>query len=158
MNVIKYNFEPNLKKSFIEMNEYWIKKDYVLEDEDRRVLSSIDDSVKNGAIIYFVMYNNIPISTLCLTPLGNSVYELVKFATREGYYNLGAGKMLLEYVINDIRTIARKIIIATNKKCYSAIHLYKKFGFVEFNSNNTFGFSSNRVDICFELVLNENII
>ena len=40
MNVIKYNYEPYLKEAFIEMNEYWIKKDYVLEDEDRRAYSA----------------------------------------------------------------------------------------------------------------------
>ena len=153
MEVIKYNYELDLKKAFIEMNEFWIKKDFVLEEEDRRVLSSIDESIKKGAIIYFVIHNNIPISTLCLTPLENNIYELVKFATKEGYYNLGAGKILLEYAINDIKPIARKIIIATNKKCHSAIHLYEKFGFIEFNSSNTFGFSSDRVDICYELIL-----
>lgn len=153
MNVIKYNYEPYLKEAFIEMNEYWIKKDYVLEEEDKRVLSTIDDSVRNGAIIYFAIHDNIPISTLCLTPLGNDTYELVKFATKEGYYNLGAGRLVLEYALNDAKKFAKRIIIATNKKCLSAIHLYEKFGFKEFNSNNTYGFSSDRVDICFELNL-----
>ena len=153
MDVIKYNYEAYLKEAFIEMNEYWIKKDYVLEDEDRRVLSTIDDSVRAGAIIFFVIEGGIPISTLCLTPLGDNTYELVKFATKEGYYNLGAGRLLLEYVLNDAKKFAKRIIIATNKKCYSAIHLYKKYGFKEFNSNNTYGFSSDRVDICFELYL-----
>lgn len=151
MNVIKYNYEKNLKEAFIEMNEYWIKKDFYLEDEDRKVLSTIDDSVRNGAIIYFVIYNDIPISTLCLMPLKDKTFELVKFATKEGYYNLGAGKTLLEYALNDAKKFAKRIIIATNKKCLSAIHLYEKFGFREFVSNNTYGFSSNRVDICYEI-------
>lgn len=151
MKIIKYNYETNLKKAFIDMNEAWIIRDYVLEDEDRRVLSSIDDEVKNGSIIYFVIYNNIPISTLMLINLGNNNYELVKFATKDGYYNLGAGNLLMKHVINEAKTFAKKIIIATNKKCLSAIHLYEKYGFKKMDNIKSFGFSSSRVDICYEI-------
>ena len=153
MKIIKYNYEKELKEAFIEMNKAWIQRDFVLEDEDIRVLSTIDDSINNGSLIYFVVYNNIPISTLMLVNLGNKNYELVKFATREGYYNLGAGNLLIKYVLQEAKRFAKKIIIATNKKCLCAIHLYEKYGFKETNNTNTYGFSSDRVDICYELEL-----
>ncbi len=153
MEIKVYNFEPELKNAFIEMNEFWIKRDYVLEEEDKRILSEIDNEVKKGAKIYFAIYNNIPISTLCLTKIKDGEYELIKFATRDGYYNIGAGRKVLEYALNDAKTFAKKIIIATNKKCSSAIHLYEEYGFKEFDSDKTYGFSTDRVDICFYLNL-----
>lgn len=153
MNVIKYNYEPFLKQEFIDMNVSWIKRDYVLEDEDIRILNEIDSEVQKGAIIYFAIENNIPISTLMLTPLGNDIYELVKFATKHGYENKGAGSKVFEYALKEAKNFANEIIIATNKKCLSAIHLYKKYGFLEYDAKSTFGFSSSRVDICFKLIL-----
>ena len=152
MKIIKYNYEKELKEAFIEMNKAWIIRDYVLEEEDKRVLSSIDEEIKRGSIIYFVIYDNIPISTLMLINLGCNNYELAKFATRDGYYNLGAGNLLMKHVLQEAKYIAKKII-ATNKKCLSAIHLYEKYGFKEMNITNTYGFSSSRVDICYELNL-----
>ena len=153
MEIIKYNYEAKLKEAFIEMNKAWIIRDYILEDEDIRVLSNIDNEIKNGSIIYFAIYDNKPISTLMLINLGNGVYELAKFATKEGYENIGAGSKVLNYAINEAKKFAKRIIIATNKKCLSAIHLYKKYGFMESKTINSFGFSSSRVDICFELDL-----
>lgn len=153
MEIITYNFEESLKEAFIEMNKAWIIRDYILEEEDIRVLSNIDNAIRNGSKIYFALYKGIPISTLMLINLGNNIYELAKYATKEGYENLGAGSSVLKYALNDAKEFANKIIIATNKKCLSAIHLYKKYGFVELKQIKSFGFSSSRVDICFELDL-----
>lgn len=153
MKVIKYNFEPNLKKAFIDMNVSWIKKDYVLEAEDIRVLNEIDEDVKKGAIIYFTIEDEKPIATLCLTPLEDDTYELIKFAAEDTSKNKGAGGLVLKYALEDAKNFAKRIIIATNKKCVEAIHLYKKYGFVEYASNTTYGFSKSRVDVCYELIL-----
>lgn len=153
MKVIKYNFETNLKKAFIDMNVSWIKKDYVLEAEDIRVLNEIDEDVKKGAIIYFTIEDEKPIATLCLTPLEDDTYELIKFAAEDTNKNKGAGGLVLKYALEDAKNFAKRIIIATNKKCAEAIHLYKKYGFVEYISNTTYGFSKSRVDVCYELIL-----
>lgn len=153
MEVVKYNFEPNLKQAFIDMNVAWIKKDYILEKEDIKVLNEIDDDVRRGAIIYFTISCNEPIATLCLTPIGNKTYELIKFASKEGKMNMGAGNMVLKYALDDAKKFADKIIIATNKKCIAAIHLYEKYGFKVYEAKSTFGFSSSRVDICYKLDL-----
>ena len=53
------------------------------------------------------------ISTLCLMPLKDKTFELVKFATKEGYYNLGAGKTLHEYALNDAKKFAKRITSPT---------------------------------------------
>ena len=135
------------------MNKAWIIKDFKLEEEDERVLSSVDYLVKNGAIIYFTIYNGIPISTLMLIKLNDQEYELAKFATKEGYENLGGGKLVLEYALNEAKKFSKRIIIATNKRCKPAIHLYEKYGFKEIKDIISFGFSSDRVDICYELIL-----
>ena len=39
MEIIKYNYEKNLKDAFIEMNKSWIERLFKIEDEDIRVFS-----------------------------------------------------------------------------------------------------------------------
>lgn len=152
MKVVVYNFENNLKEAFIQMNLKWISEMFKVEEEDKRVLSTIDDSIKNGAKIYFTIENNIPVSCLMLYKIDNDTYELCKFASTKEVK--GAGGMVLDYALKDAESFAKRIFIATNTKCEAAIHLYEKYGFKVFNSNNTYGFSSDRVNICYEKYLN----
>ena len=149
MEIIKYNFEENLKNEFINMNKAWINRLFKLENEDIRVFSRIDDDIKNGADIFFTKDNNNIIACIMVMPLDKNTCEIVKFAVKEGYQNKGAGSFVLKYAIDEIKKKYKRAIIATNTKCYEAIHLYKKYGFTEFKTNNTYGF--DRVDICFEL-------
>ena len=151
MEIIKYNYEPYLKEEFILMNKSWINRLFKIEEEDLRVFSNIDNDIKNGANIYFVLDDNIILSCIMVTPLKDNTAEIVKFAVKDGYKNKGYGRIVLEYALNEARKKYKRIIIATNTKCYEAIHLYKKYGFKELETNNNYGF--NRVDICFELII-----
>lgn len=152
MEIIKYNYGKELKEEFILMNKTWINKLFKIEDEDIKVFSSIDEDIKKGANIYFAKDNGIILSCIMTTPINDDVCEIVKFAAKEGYQNKGAGSFVFSFALEEIKKKYKRIIIATNTKCYEAIHLYKKFGFKEFKTNNNYGF--NRVDICFELIIN----
>ena len=149
MEIIKYNYESYLKNAFIEMNKGWIERLFKLEEEDLRVFSKIDDYIKDGGNIYFTLDNNLPIACIMVLPLDNDTCEIVKFAVKDGYANRGAGSFVLRYAMDEIRKKYKRAIIATNTKCKEAIHLYLKYGFKEYKTDNTYGF--NRVDICYEL-------
>ena len=151
MEVIKYNYEINLKDAFIEMNKSWIERLFKIEEEDLRVFSKIDDYVKNGANIYFTVLNKLPIACIMVVPLGKDLCEIVKFAVKDGYANKGAGSLCLKYALEEIKEKYKRVIIATNTKCKEAIHLYEKYGFKVYDTKDNYGF--NRVDICYELVL-----
>ena len=150
MEIIKYNYEKYLKDAFIEMNKSWIERLFKIEDEDIRVFSKIDDYIKDGGNIYFTIENNIPIACIMVVPISNDTAEIVKFAVKDGYGNMGAGTLCLKYAIDEIKKKYKRTIIATNTKCVEAIHLYEKYGFKEFKTTNNYGFS--RVDICYELI------
>lgn len=152
MKVVRYNFESNLHDAFIQMNLKWINEMFKVEQEDERVLTSIDDGVRNGNIIYFSLSDdNEPLSCLMLVKIDNDNYELCKFASN--FKQKGSGNLLINYVLEDAKGFCKRIFIATNTKCIAAIHLYEKYGFTVYNSKNTYGFSSDRVNICYEKIL-----
>ena len=147
MKVVKYNFEKNLHDAFIEMNLKWIREMFKVEYEDEKVLTNIDDSVKNGTRLYFTLSdNNEPISCLMLAKIDDDTYELCKFASKQK----GAGNLCIKYALDDAKSFCKRIFIATNTRCEAAIHLYEKYGFKVFKANDTYGFSSDRVNICYE--------
>ena len=152
MEVIKYNYETYLKEAFIEMNKSWIERLFKIEDEDIRVFSKIDDYIKAGGNIYFTIKDDFPIACIMVLPIEEDTCEIVKFAVRDGYSNMGAGSLCLKYSIEEIKKKYKRTIIATNTKCVEAIHLYEKYGFKEYKTNNNYGF--DRVDICYELITN----
>lgn len=152
MKVVKYNFEKNLRDAFIQMNLKWINEMFKVEEEDKRVLASIDDSVNNGTRLYFTLSDcGEPLSCLMLAKVDDDTYELCKFASTSK--EKGAGNLCLSFALDDAKKFAKRIFIATNTKCEAAIHLYEKYGFTVFNSKNTYGFSSNRVNVCYEKIL-----
>ena len=151
MEIVKYNYEPNLRDAFIEMNKSWIERLFKIEDEDLRVFSKIDDFVSDGASIYFTILNKLPIACIMVVPLNSDTCEIVKFAVKDGYANKGAGSLCLSHAIGEIKNKYKRAIIATNTKCVEAIHLYLKYGFKEYKTKNTYGF--NRVDVCYELII-----
>ena len=152
MEVIKYNYETYLKEAFIEMNKSWIERLFKIEDEDIRVFSKIDDYIKAGGNIYFTIKDDFPIACIMVLPIEEDTCEIVKFAVRDGYSNMGAGSLCLKYAIEEIKKKYKRTIIATNTKCVEAIHLYEKYGFKEYKTNSNYGF--DRVDICYELITN----
>jgi ribosomal protein S18 acetylase RimI-like enzyme len=64
--------------------------------------------------------------------VNNEEYELAKMAVTEAYQDKGVGKMLMDYCINEAKKLqAKKITLVSNTKLNAAIHVYKKYGFVE---------------------------
>ena len=129
MKVISY--DKKYKKDFIELNLAWINALFKLEREDEIFLNNIDNSIKNGANIFFTLDDNDDVLACILTePLRNDMWEISYFAARNLGSGKGAGKLCLNEALKyAIKKGAKLFEIVTNTKCFKAIHIYESFGF-----------------------------
>lgn len=149
MNIETY--KPEYKEAFIAMNLAWIEEMFQVEDEDRMVLGSIEERLANGGEIFFAINDEGEIMASCMVaPLPSGEWEIEKFAAKKEFAGQGAGKACLQACMDFIKEKQiQKVIIASNRKCVSAIHLYRKFGFIEIPVDKN-KFPYERADIAFE--------
>ncbi|HEM5983218.1 GNAT family N-acetyltransferase [Streptococcus suis] len=149
MNIETY--KPEYKEAFIAMNLAWIEEMFQVEDEDRMVLGSIEERLANGGEIFFAINDEGEIMASCMVaPLPSGEWEIEKFAAKKEFAGQGAGKACLQACMDFIKEKQiQKVIIVLNRKCVSAIHLYRKFGFIEIPVDKN-KFPYERADIAFE--------
>ncbi|HFI0399734.1 TPA: GNAT family N-acetyltransferase [Streptococcus suis] len=149
MNIETY--KPEYKEAFIAMNLAWIEEMFQVEDEDRMVLGSIEERLANGGEIFFAINDKGEIMASCMVaPLPSGEWEIEKFAAKKEFAGQGAGKACLQACMDFIKEKQiQKVIIVSNRKCVSAIHLYRKFGFIEIPVDKN-KFPYERADIAFE--------
>lgn len=152
MKIVPY--DKKYKKEFIEMNKQWISEMFVLEEEDLAVLDNVDQSIEEGAQIFFAIDGNDDVMACCMiAPLPNGEWEIQKFCARGMYTGTGAGSACLKACIDYAKEKKiEKIVIVSNRKCAHAIHLYQKYGFVEVPVDKE-KFPFERADIAFEQTL-----
>ncbi|HFU4026097.1 TPA: GNAT family N-acetyltransferase [Streptococcus suis] len=149
MNIETY--KPEYKEAFIAMNLAWIEEMFQVGDEDRMVLGSIEERLANGGEIFFAINDEGEIMASCMVaPLPSGEWEIEKFAAKKEFAGQGAGKACLQACMDFIKEKQiQKVIIVSNRKCVSAIHLYRKFGFIEIPVDKN-KFPYERADIAFE--------
>lgn len=149
MKVVPY--DEKYKEDFIEMNKHWISEMFVIEDEDLAVLNNIESALESGGQIFFAIDDEENVLACCMiAPLPNGEWEIEKFCARGMYTGTGAGTACLKACMNYAREkCVEKIVIVTNTKCEQAIHLYRKFGFIEVPVDKK-KFPYERANIAFE--------
>jgi GNAT superfamily N-acetyltransferase len=153
MDIQIVDFKPEYKKAFIEINEAWISKDYVLEELDKKELYNPEENIlKGGGAILIALYNNEPVGTCALVEMGDHTYELIKMAVAEKARGLKIGRLLGIKTIEKAKALgAKKIILYSNTKFSGvAVQLYYKLGFKKVPLGNT---EWQRADIKMELQL-----
>ena len=152
MKLVSYN--PKYKNEFIEMNKYWISSMFVMETEDEHELDNIEPYIENGGQIFFALDDNNSVMACCMiAPRDDGNWEIMKFAAKGMYTGTGAGSACLKACIDYAREQGvERIIIVSNRKCVQAVHLYRKFGFIEIPVDKE-KFPFKRADIAFELFL-----
>ncbi len=149
MKIVPY--DEKYKEDFIEMNKHWISEMFVIEDEDLAVLNNIESVLEAGGQIFFAIDDEENVLACCMiAPLPNGEWEIEKFCARGMYTGTGAGTACLKACMNYAREkCVEKIVIVTNTKCEQAIHLYRKFGFIEVPVDKK-KFPYERANIAFE--------
>ena len=124
------------------------------EKEDIRELENIEFYIEKGGQIFFALNDDDQVMACCMiAPREDGDWEIMKFAAKTIYTGTGAGSACLKACIEYAKKRkSGKIIIVTNHKCASALHIYKKFGFMEMPVDRK-KFPFNRADMAFKLYL-----
>lgn len=126
-------FSPAEKEAIKTLNLEWLQKYFRVEPKDELVLSDPQGQIiDKGGIIFYAKYKDEIVGTVSLIKIDNTTYELSKMAVTYGVQGLGIGKKLMLHCIAVAEEKEmEKLILYSNRKLLSAIHLYDKFGFVE---------------------------
>lgn len=144
-------YDKKYRQAFIDLNLAWIEKYFVVEPQDVAILEGVDKAVADGAGVFFVLEDGVPISTCMDLPKGGGVWEICKLAADEAHRGKGAGEAVLRACMeHSAANGAKKLTIVSNSVLGAAMELYAKAGFKEVPVDN---FEYERVNIQFELEL-----
>lgn len=130
MKIIKY--DSKYRDDFVRLNTEWLTKLYYIEPYDQYSMDHVEELIEKGAMVYFAIDGKKVLATCMIEPLGNDVWEICKLVAEGQYTGTGAGSAVLKACIDyAILHSAKKICLITISGLKPAIHLYKKFGFVE---------------------------
>ncbi|MDG2432837.1 GNAT family N-acetyltransferase [Flavobacterium sp.] len=126
-------FSTELKDYIKILNVEWLQKYFRIEDRDEIVLSNPQEEIiDKGGLIFYATYKDEIVGTVSLLKVSETVYEISKMAVTSTVQGIGIGKFLLEHCFTVAKEInARTLILYSNRSLKSAIHLYRKYCFVE---------------------------
>ena len=126
-------FSTDLASPIKTLNLEWLKKHFRVEPKDEIVLSEPQgEIIDKGGMIFYAEYKDEIVGTVSLIKIDNTTFELSKMAVTDSVQGLGIGKKLILhcFAVAEAKGM-EKLILYSNRKLLSAIHLYEKFGFVE---------------------------
>jgi len=126
-------FSTDLASPIKILNLEWLKKHFRVESKDEIVLSDPQGQIiDKGGMIFYAKYKDEIVGTVSLIKIDNTTFELSKMAVTDSVQGLGIGKKLILhcFAVAEAKGM-EKLILYSNRKLLSAIHLYEKFGFVE---------------------------
>ena len=150
-------FSADLSAPIKTLNLEWLKKYFRVEPKDEIVLSNPkEEIIDKGGMIFYAKYDNKIVGTVSLIKINHTTFELSKMAVTDGAQGMGIGQKLLLHCFAVAKAHEiEKLILYSNRKLLSAIHLYKKFGFLEISLENGV---YERADIKMEKVISASPI
>jgi ribosomal protein S18 acetylase RimI-like enzyme len=126
-------FRDELAQRFKELNVAWLKKYFYVEPIDEEMLSNPKSYfIDKGGYIFFATINGEVAGTFALMKQADGSYELSKMAVDEQFQGNKLGNHMLAFCLEKAAALgAKKVILYSNTLLGPAIHLYKKYGFVE---------------------------
>jgi putative acetyltransferase len=140
---------------FRRLNEEWITRYFVLEPKDVETLSDPGNTIfrKSGRIL-MAYANAEPVGCAALIPMGDGVVELAKMAVAPECRGRGIGRRLLEYAIEQARTMgAKSVFLGSSTKLPAAVHLYETVGFRHVDPDSLGPMPYARADVFMQLSL-----
>lgn len=130
-------FQDQYTKDFANLNYEWLKKYFVIEPHDTEMLENPKSYIINkGGEIFLAKIKDAIVGTVALIKIKDDEYELAKMAVTEKYKGYKIGHQLMESIINYAKEKQIKtLILESNRKLKPALHLYKKFGFIEVSTD-----------------------
>lgn len=146
-------FSDDLQDHIKILNYEWLEKCFRVEKGDRISLSDPrKEIIDQGGFIFYAKLHGEIVGTASLLKKSGSVFELGKMAVSEKAQGYGIGTVLLRHCIEFAEELSiEKLILYSNTRLESAIHLYKKYGFQEVPLESDL---YERADIKMEKILN----
>ena len=141
--------------AFRTLNEEWISRYFVLEPKDRETLGDPENTIlRKGGRIFMVWAGGEAVGCVALIPMGDGVYELSKMAVSPAMRGQGIGRRLLEYAIQQARTMgAASLFLGSNSVLKNAVHLYESVGFTHVPPEKLPEMHYARADVFMEMAL-----
>ena len=132
-------FDDSLVSYFRDLNIAWLERYFYVKPIDEEIFAAPQQYILDeGGYIFFAKYGDAIVGTCALMKLKNGDFELAKMAVDEKFQGKKVGHALLNAVVEKATDMGlAKIILYSNTKLQPAIHLYRKFGFVEVPLDNT---------------------
>lgn len=117
--------------AFVALNREWIESFFRVEEEDEKVFRDPEGVLlRTGGRIVFAEEDGVAVGTCALLPVEEGTFELAKMAVRPSHQGRGIGRALMAAMLLEAREMgARRLVLQTNSRLESAIHLYEAFGF-----------------------------
>ena len=127
------SFTSDLKEHIKTLNYEWLEKYFKVETGDEDSLSNpIEQIINKGGFIFYAKLNGVIVGTVALLRDTDQIFQLGKMAVTEHAQGHGIGQLLLAHGIHLAKEKSiQKLYLYSNTLLASAIHLYKKFGFME---------------------------
>ncbi|MFB9861845.1 GNAT family N-acetyltransferase [Rufibacter immobilis] len=127
------DYTPAHAARFRELNQAWIERYFEMEELDHKSLGDPDGYIiAKGGFIFMAQYEGEIVGTCALIKVDATTYELAKMAVTDKAQGLKIGKRLGEAAIQKARELgAQTLMLLSNRKLETALHLYHKLGFVE---------------------------
>ncbi|WP_299100294.1 GNAT family N-acetyltransferase [uncultured Winogradskyella sp.] len=134
MTIKIIEFNKKYTQNFYDLNIEWLKTHFYVEAYDEEVLSQPEKYIiDKGGVIFFVLKDKNVVGTaaLMLTSKPN-ILELTKMAVLPELRGQKIGQQLLQHCIDYGKSQSLKgLLLYSSRKLENAIHLYRKYGFVE---------------------------
>jgi GNAT superfamily N-acetyltransferase len=127
------DYEPAFRTYFKSLNEAWIEKYFQLEEFDRILLNHPEEEIiAPGGSVLFARFDGEIVGTCGLVKKNDHTFDLVKMAVDEKVQGKKIGFQLGQAAIEKARLLgATTLELYSAKSLATAIHLYRKLGFVE---------------------------
>jgi N-acetylglutamate synthase-like GNAT family acetyltransferase len=134
MNQVEFvGYNPEFAKSFTDLNLAWIEKYFVAEPMDKIILADPQlHIIDKGGHIFFASVNGKIAGTFALLKIADHIFELAKMAVAEEQRGNKIGNRMMDFCIQKAKELKiRKLVLYSNTMLAPAIHLYRKYGFIE---------------------------
>lgn len=129
--IITYN--PKYKTDFISLNTAWLQEYFFVEQHDIDVFNSVEETIiQTGGEIFFCLIANEVAGTVAMQKVNEITFEMAKLAVNKKFQGQNIGKILIETCIDFAKQKnAKTIMLMSSTKLDVALHLYKKYNFIE---------------------------
>lgn len=131
IDIIEYS--DDYKDAIKVLNYAWLEKYFKVEAGDAKSLANPkQEIIDKGGRIFYARLNGEIVGTASLLRKQNGDFELGKMAVSDAFQGFGIGKLLILHCFAVAAELGiPRLILYSNTRLESAIHLYRKFGFVE---------------------------